>query len=150
MRNLYLPFLFILFSQPCHSDVVGEWTLDVEKTIKFNKEKGVVTSLWKSLFVCLSENSTLTINNDHYISTAKDHACSYNNKAADIKGYNINCPYRIAFDSPDVTALVINNEEGFEFLEVIHKIDDDHIWIYYSGEPEGNESHIRNYYKRKK
>jgi len=150
MKILLVTTFLIFISNFVNAEVIGEWKLDVEKTIQFNSENAKVSEVWKSLLKCMAENSTLTINNDHYISIARDHKCSHNGKNAEIEGYSIDYPYKVVLDNPDKTALVINNEEGFEFLEVIHKIDNDHIWIYYPGEPKEYDSHIRNYYKRNK
>lgn len=150
MKDLLLFSSMMCASCIASSDVIGEWELDVETTIQFNKENGQVSEAWKSLLTCMAKNSTLTINSDHYISVAKDHTCSHKGKNAEIEGYSIDYPHKIVLDNPDVTALVIINEEGLEFLEVIHKVTDDLIWMYYPGEPKSFDSHVRNYYKRKK
>ncbi len=150
MKKILFFASLICASSIVYGDIIGEWKLDVEKTVEFNKANGNITDLWQSLLSCLAENSILTINNDHYTSIAKDHTCSHEGKSTQIDGYSINYPYTVVFNSPDKTALVINNEEGYEFIEVIHKMDDDLIWMYYPGEPKDYDSHIRHYYRRQK
>lgn len=150
MKKIALVTLCSLYSFVSHADIVGVWELDIDKTIQFNTKNSRVTKLWKSLFKCFANNSTLTINSSHYIYVAKDHTCSHDGKKADIKGYKMKFPYRIIFDNSEKSILVANNKEGYDFSEVIYKVSDDVIWTYYFGDAPEYNSHIRNYYKRKK
>jgi len=150
MRFYSIILLIVCGNPSVYADVVGKWKLDAEKTIVFNKENGKSSDLWMALLNCLAQHSTLEINSDRYIYSVKDHKCSHGGKSAVIEGYEVNYPYKIIMENINVTAMAIESEEGYESLGVIYKLKDDFIWIYYPGEPENYDSHIRHYYKRQK
>lgn len=142
-------FFLVTFCFSAHAfDVDGRWVIDFEETNKFNNTHSNMSALKKALIKCQSMNLTLIYNGSESSLLSKEHYCSFGEKEAKIEGFERSNKYQKLYEDENMVVLLNNADEKNSYIDIINRVHDGLIWIYYSGESPEYDEHLRYYYKR--
>ena len=130
------------------ADIQGEWKIDNSLTTKFNNRFSRMSAEQEALIKCYSENSIFKISGDRFFLSVKGGVCPVNGNEILIDDYETEYKFEKIFENNSLVALMSKDEEDSEFVEIIHKVNDDLLWIYNSGGEPDYDSHVRYYFKK--
>ena len=128
-----------------HADIQGVWRIDTDLTTKFNATHSNLEDSHKALLPCMASNSYIEIQENNLVFYMGEYSCLIDGKEQKIDGYDIE--YKIQYIYEDDTTVVLRSVED-EYIELVHIVNKDLIWIYYPGEKPNHNIHLRYYYKR--
>lgn len=148
MKNKIIFLLLFFFSSAVNSrEIIGNWVVDVDATVKYNSPNFGMTALRVALLECVTPYTVTVVSDSSINDIVRAHSCSHNGKAANIEGYESSYKYKILYDSGSQTVILNSNDEGVEYIDVINWIDNDTFWIDLP-EEDFNLRRTRYFYRR--
>ncbi|MFV0478012.1 MAG: hypothetical protein ACK5ME_09275 [Parahaliea sp.] len=137
-----------IYSPYCNADILGVWKIDMDMTLDFNGKYAQLKDPEVQFLKCFSENSSFDISEKYFVFSTNEHTCSIAGNDTAIDSYEVKYEYRTLYENDEIVVLVSALDDGADFSQILHKINDELMWVYYSGESPEYDSHIRYYYKK--
>lgn len=138
----------VCFSTIVHADIRGKWIIDADLSIEFNNRYSDLDKLEEEFLKCLSRNAFLIFDESRFFSVIKEHDCLINNETRKIIGSEADIEYEKIFESDNIFIFVTKDEKNVKSVETIYLVNENLLWVYYSGDKPEYDSHIRYYYRK--
>lgn len=147
--RLFVPVLvFFLSSTVGARSLIGEWRVDVEKSVKFNSEVFEHSRLALQIFRCMAGNEKLLVGEETIKHVIEKSDCSFEDKSTEIEGWLSVFSYKIIYETDHKWVLVKSREGDGEAVQVIHWIGSDLFWFDELSDEDGQKE-MRYFFYRK-